>query len=81
MIGQPKVMAEAVRKIAFKRLFPLHKREPAFRGYRRSEWLRYDPHPPAYFRIAQLEGLEEPEKIQHTFLKAIKDAIKGFLRA
>ncbi len=81
MIGQPKVMAEALRKIAFKRLFPLYKREPAFRGYRRSEWLRFDPHPPAYFRIAQLEDLEEPEKIQHTFLKSIKDSLKGFLRA
>ncbi len=81
MIGQPKVMAEALRKIAFKRLFPLHKREPAFRGYRRSEWFRFDPHPPAYFRIAQLESLEEPEKIKHTFLKSIKDALKGFLRA
>jgi heat shock protein HtpX len=81
MIGQPKVMAEALRKIAFKRLFPLYKREPAFRGYRRSEWLRFDPHPPVYFRIAQLEGLVEPEKIRHTFLKSVKDAIKGFLRA
>ncbi len=81
MIGQPKAMAEALRKIAFRRLFPLHKREPAFRGYRRSEWLRFDPHPPAYFRIAQLEGLEEPEKIKHTFLKSIKDNLKGFLRA
>jgi len=81
MIGQPKVLAEALRKIAFRRLFPLYKREPAFRGYRRSEWLRFDPHPPAYFRIAQLEGLEEPEKIKHTFLKSIKDALQGFLRA
>jgi len=81
MIGQPKVLAEALRKIAFKRLFPLYKREPAFRGYRRSEWLQFDPHPPTYFRIAQLEGLEEPEKIKHTFLKSIKDALKGFLRA
>ncbi len=81
MIGQPKAMAEALRKIAFRRLFPLHKREPAFRGYRRSEWLQFDPHPPAYFRIAQLEGLEEPEKIKHTFLKSIKDNLKGFLRA
>ncbi len=81
MIGQPKVMAEALRKIAFRRLFPLQKREPAFRGYRRSEWLRLDPHPPAYFRIAQLEDLEEPEKIKHTFLKSIKENIKGFLRA
>jgi heat shock protein HtpX len=81
IIGQPKVMAEALRKIAFRRLFPLYKREPAFRGYRRSEWLRFDPHPPAYYRIAQLESLEEPEKIEHTFLKSIKDALKGFLRA
>jgi len=81
MIGQPKVMAEALRKIAFRRLFPLYKREPAFRGYRRSEWLRFDPHPPAYFRIAQLEGLKEPKKIKHTFLRSIKDALKGFLRA
>ena len=81
IIGQPKVMAEALRKIAFKRLFPLHKREPSFRGYRRSEWLQFDPHPPAYFRIAQLESLEEPKKIKHTFLKSVKDALKGFLRA
>jgi len=81
IIGQPKVMAEALRKIAFKRLFPLYKREPNFRGYRRSEWLQFDPHPPAYFRIAQLEGLEEPEKIKHTFLKSVKNALKGFLRA
>ncbi len=81
MIGQPKVMAEALRKIAFKRLFPLYKREPRFGGYRRSEWLQFDPHPPAYFRIAQLEGLEEPEKIKHTFLKSVKNALKGFLRA
>jgi len=80
-IGQPKVMAEALRKIAFRRLFPLYKREPAFRGYRRSEWLQFDPHPPAYFRIARLEGLQEPEKIEHTFLKSIKDSLKGFLRA
>jgi hypothetical protein len=33
------------------------------------------------FRISQLESLEEPEKIEHTFLKSTKDALKGFLRA
>jgi len=81
IIGQPKVLAEALRKIAFRRLFPLYKREPAFRGYRRSEWLRFDPHPPAYFRIAQLESLKKPEKIKHTFFKSIKENLKGFLRA
>ncbi len=81
VIGQPKVLAEALRKIGFRRLFPLYKREPAFKGYRRSEWLRFDPHPPAYYRIAHLESLKEPEKIDHTFLRTIKDNIKGFLRA
>lgn len=80
-IGQPKVLAEALRKIAFKRLFPLFKREPEFSGYRRMEWLQFDPHPPIYFRIAQLESLEEPEKIKHTFLTAVRDNLKGFLRA
>ncbi len=81
VIGQPKVLAEALRKIGFKRLFPLYKREPEFKGYRRSEWLRFDPHPPAYYRIAQLETIKEPEKIKHTFLRTIKENIKGFLRA
>jgi len=74
-------LAEALRKIGFRRLFPLYKREPAFKGYRRSEWLRFDPHPPAYHRIAQLENLKEPEKIEHTFLRTVKDNLKGFLRA
>lgn len=81
MIGQPKVMAEALRKIAFRRLFPLYKREPAFRGYRRSEWLRFDSHPPVYFRISRLERLQEPEKIKHAFLRSIKENLTGFLRA
>jgi len=81
VIGQPKVMAEALRKIGFKRLFPLYKREPKFRGYRRSEWLRFDPHPPAYHRIAQLENLKEPEKIEHTFLRTVKENLKGFFKA
>lgn len=38
--------------------------------------VRFDPHSLAYFRIAQLEGLEEPEKIKHTFLKSVKDVLK-----
>jgi heat shock protein HtpX len=77
VIGQPKVMAEALRKIGFRRLFPLYKREPEFKGYRRSEWFRFDPHPPAYHRIAQLDNLKEPEKIEHTFLRTVKENLKG----
>jgi heat shock protein HtpX len=79
ILGQPKVLAEALRKIGFRRLFPLNKREPEFRGYRRSEWLRFDPHPPAYHRIAQLEKIKNPEKIEHTFFRTVKDNIKAFL--
>ena len=80
IIGQPKVMAEALRKIGFKRLFPLYKREPKFKDYRRTEWLRFDPHPPAYHRIAQLDKLKDPTKIEHTLLKTIKDNIMEFLK-
>jgi heat shock protein HtpX len=79
VLGQPKVLAEALRKIGFRRLFPLNKREPEFRGYRRSEWLRFDPHPPTYHRIAQLENIKDPEKIKHTFFRTVKDNIKTFL--
>lgn len=81
VIGQPKVLAEALRKIGFKRLFPLYTREPQFRGYRRSEWFRFDPHPPIYHRIAELESLKEPEKIEHTFFRTVKENIKGLIRA
>ncbi len=80
-IGQPQVLAEALKKIAFRRLFPLVKREPAFRGYRRIEWLQLEPHPPAYFRIARLTAVTEPDQITRPFLTSIKDSLRGFLRA
>ncbi|MCW3982225.1 MAG: M48 family metalloprotease [Candidatus Bathyarchaeota archaeon] len=81
MIGQPKILAETLRKIAFRRLFPLQKREPAFRVYRRVEWLRFDPHPPAYFRISQLEEVKDPQKIRHTFFTSIRNSLKDFVEA
>jgi heat shock protein HtpX len=81
VIGRPKVLAEGLRKIGFRRLFPLHKREPAFKEYRRSEWLRFDPHPPAYHRISQLENLKGAEQIKHTFFRTVKDNIKAFIKA
>jgi heat shock protein HtpX len=81
IIGKPKVMAEALRKIGFRRLFPLYKREPKFRSYRFLEWLQLDPHPPIYFRVKRLEYLEDPENIRNTFLQSIKDNFKGLARA
>jgi heat shock protein HtpX len=81
LIGQPKVLAKALKKIGFRRLFPLYKREPEFKEYRRSEWFRFDPHPPVYHRISQLEKLKNAEKIQHTFFRTVKDNIKAFINA
>ncbi|UCH37283.1 MAG: M48 family metalloprotease [Candidatus Bathyarchaeota archaeon] len=80
MLRHPQALAEALKKIAFRRLFPLSKREPAFRGYRRLEWFQLDPHPPAYFRIARLEQLDDPDQLANTLVQSIRDSVNGFLR-
>ena len=81
VIGRPKVMAEALKKIGFRRLFPLYKREAEFKSYRVMEWLQLDPHPPIYFRVERLENLDESQKIKNTFLRSIKDNLRGLIRA
>jgi len=75
-LGNPRVLAEALRKIGFRRL--QFERMPA---YRIQEWLGWDPHPPLYFRIARLEAIRDPSSIKHPFLQSIKDNISGFLGA
>jgi heat shock protein HtpX len=80
-IGQPLVMAEALRKIVYRQLFTTNRDMSRSQGSRRAEWLRMDPHPPAYFRIQQLERLEAADLSSSTLLKAIKDNIRGFLEA
>jgi heat shock protein HtpX len=75
-IGHPEVLAEALRKIGFRRL--QFERLPS---YRIQDWLGWDPHPPIYFRISRLEGLKEPTKVKHTFIRSIEDNIHGFLSA
>nr|MDO8077165.1 M56 family metallopeptidase [Candidatus Freyarchaeota archaeon] len=77
-IGNPKALAQGLRKIAFKKLLPIYKREPVYRRIRQLEWLTFDPHPPAYFRINRLENLTEPIT-EHTFWASLKDCITGFL--
>jgi heat shock protein HtpX len=74
MMGQPKVLAEALEKIGFQRL--LYERTPSFRV---QEWLGLDPHPPIYFRVDRLEKLETPEKIKHPLIQSIKDVTSGFI--
>jgi len=73
MIGQPKIMAEALEKIGFHRL--LFERVPSFRL---QEWLGLDSHPPIYWRIARMEKLEEPVRVKHPLLQSIREVFRGF---
>ena len=75
-LGHPEILAEALRKIGFRRL--QFERMPS---YRIQEWLGWDPHPPLYFRIARLEKIRDLRSIKHPFIQSIKDNISGFLEA
>lgn len=74
MVGQPRVMAESLRKIGFQRL----QMENAFRL---GSWLRWDTHPPLYFRIERLERMSSPVVVRHPLLQSAKDVIMGFRAA
>ncbi|MBO3842408.1 MAG: M48 family metalloprotease [Candidatus Brockarchaeota archaeon] len=73
-IGEPQTLANALRKIGFRRL-----QLEARRGYAIQEWLGWDPHPPLYFRIYRLESLRDPSRIRHPLIRSVKDNILGFL--
>jgi len=75
-LGQPQVLAEALRKIGFRRL--QFERSPS---YRVQSWIGLDPHPPIYFRINRLEKLKMPSKIKYPLIQSVKDVINGFRSA
>lgn len=75
-IGQPQVLAEALRKIGFRRL-----RFERSSNYRIQSWLGLDPHPPTYFRVDRLEKMEMPSKVKFPLIQSIKDVINGFRSA
>jgi len=76
-IGNPKVLAGALRKIGFRRL--QFERSPT---YRLQDWITWDPHPPLYFRVARLEKMEKaPMEVKHTLFQSAKDCIHGFFAA
>lgn len=74
IIGQPKVLAEALRKIGFRKL-----QYERMSAYRFQDWIGWDPHPPVYFRIARLEKLQTPVEVKHVLIQSVKDVINGFL--
>ena len=72
MTGQPKILAESLRKLG---LYKYHSR--VFELVNSGEWLKWDPHPPMYYRIKTLDNLDVT-KMKHTFLSAIKGCVRGF---
>lgn len=80
ILGKPKVMAESLKKIGFRRLV-LEERflEPG--GSRLGEWMRMDPHPPLYFRIKRLEALDLANPPKHPFLSSVREVASGFVNS
>jgi heat shock protein HtpX len=76
VMGQPRVLAEALRKIGFRRL--QFERIPQ---YRAQGWLSWDPHPPTYFRITRLERMKTPVEVKHPLIQSARDVIGGFRSA
>ena len=75
-IGQPKVLATALRKIGFLRL-----RQERIPGNRLMGWTRWDPHPPLYFRIDRLEAMPEPPRVNRPLAQSARDVFRGFAAA
>jgi heat shock protein HtpX len=73
VMGQPQVLAGALKKIGFRRL--LYERMPS---YRIQEWISLEPHPPIYFRVDRLERIKVPVHIKHPLIQSIKDVTYGF---
>jgi heat shock protein HtpX len=73
-LGQPKVMAESLRKIGFQRL-------QVEKASRLGSWFRWDTHPPLYFRIERLERMSVPVTVKHPLLQSARDVLNGFRAA
>ena len=76
VIGQPKILANALEKIGFQRI--LYERMPQFRI---QEWISMDPHPPIYFRIARLRKLGDTVNIKHPLIQSAREVTRGFLHS
>lgn len=77
-IGNPEKLASALTNIGFRQLY--YERYSA--GAKVLDWLRFDPHPPTYFRVQRLYHMStRGEKVRHTLLISTRDCITGFFRA
>lgn len=73
-IGKPQILAEALRKIAFKRLQMERVSRTKIPG-----WLAFDPHPPIYFRIDRLERMKTPVNVGSPLIQSARDVVNGFI--
>lgn len=73
-IGKPEILANALRKIAFKRLQMERVSRSKIPG-----WLAFDPHPPIYFRIDRLERMKTPVNVKNPLIQSARDVIGGFI--
>jgi heat shock protein HtpX len=76
VIRQPRVLADALEKIGFKRL--LFERVPS---YRIQEWISLDPHPPIYFRVDRLRKLQDTTNIRNPLFQSAKEVTRGFINS
>jgi heat shock protein HtpX len=74
LFGSGDHLANALIKIAFPSAFT-----ERYKAYRLRSWLRWNPHPPVYFRILRLGLLGENLKFKHPLIQSIKDCVKGFI--
>lgn len=72
-LGQPEILAEALRKIAYQRL------QMEKVGSKIPRWLAWDPHPPVYFRIDRLKNMKTPVESKNPLMQSARDVINGFI--
>ncbi len=68
--GRPEMLASALENISFTQLY--YRKYSS--GVRVFDWLRLDPHPPAYFRVERLRRMSaRGGKVRHTLLSSTFD--------
>ncbi|MEM2136612.1 MAG: M56 family metallopeptidase [Candidatus Methanomethylicia archaeon] len=74
VFGSGDFLANALLKIAFPMAFI-----ERYKAYRIRSWLRWNPHPPVYFRVLRLGTLNPYENFRNPFFRSMKDCIRGFI--
>ncbi len=77
-VGMPQMLATALTNIGFRQLYY----ERYSTSIRVLDWLRFDPHPPTYFRVQRLYRISSRgEKVHHTLYASARDCVIGFFQA